>query len=740
MANKSNAATTKRKGQNSSSKAKEKATTPHDDIESLQITFYEIESWIEKTTPVLTRMTKELEKASGNFDKRRKENHQKAAASGLSQTSQQQHHQQHHQQQQQQMQIQKSLDTRNLEQQLLQFQQQQQQQPLPWKRTLLSGDIADESPPSTSTNDPMKWILSFQPGNLLRLDTNITSIEQLIQAVQKIRLLQSEEAGPSNSTSTTSTTLVLPEDDDMALELLCSSPSSSSTDQAPDAYVEYWQYALGRRPKICLENYKHCQMNLNGLTKDISPAALNYMGQVFWDCLHPKFSSDWNSFWDRSGDPKRNQVCIDSGLAMVFLHVMRHDKDICLNSQEIAGFYFDRAREELMEFFDETPDCSTIEALLNLSMFCIVCKRYSQAKIFVGLCLHMVMECGIHRVPTDDLILRKKYLKLLLILYYNDSTLSVYVGDPPLINDTEFDIDLYEIITLNDTLFELNKTKEIKDRVDFDNGKTIVKESYFVHTVELVRLTKKTNQLIERGATVKQLLAEETLLEEWYKRLPEIFRPQNYNYEQLEQLKLKKDKEKDLFTSLDAKTLQAQASLLLKIQYDSQWIILHKAILNSIRRSTTAGSSPSLSGQERRSSTICSNSADSIVKISEVITRCFGWCVCQQIITCLYHASTVYCGNALIKDDLQLKNRAKIMIHRIMRILESCRVIYAGFPDDMTDCLCEFLKNHGMHNSLECSCKSGEETSPPDLAMADINEEDENTLLASLFNHSHDFT
>lgn len=726
MAHKSNA---KRKSQNSNPKAKEKATTPHDDIESLQITFYEIESWIEKTTPVLTRMTKELEKASGHFDKRRKEN-QKAVL-----TEDPQQHQ-------------KFIDTKNLEQQLLQFQQQQQQQQLPWKRNLLSNNAENTGFPSTSsstnpTNDnSMQWLLSFQPGNLLRLDTNITSVEQLIQAVQKIRLLQSEEAGPSNSTSTTSITPALPEDEDMALELLCSSPSSSSTDQTPDAYVEYWQYALGRRPKICLENYKHCRMNLNGLTKDISPTALNYIGQVFWDCLHPKFSSDWNSFWDRSGDTKRNQVCIDSGLAMVFLHVMRHDKDICENSQEIAGFYYDRAREELMEFFDESPDCSTIEALLNLSMFCIVCKRYSQAKIYVGLCLHMVMECGIHKasnLPSDDLILRKKYLKLLLILYYNDSTLSVYVGDSASISDTEFDIDFYEIISLNNTLFDLNKSKDIKDRIDFDNGKTIVKESYFVHTVELVRLMKKTNQLIERGATVKQLLAQEKFLEQWYKRLPDIFRPQNYNYEQLEQLKLKQGKEKDLTTPMDAKALQAQAALLLKIQYDSQWIILHKAILNSIRRSTTTGSSPSLSGQERRSSTICSTSADSIVKISEVITRCFGWCVCQQIITCLYHASTVYCGNALIKDDLQLKHRAKIMIHRIMRILEACRIIYAGFPDDMTDCLCEFLKNHGMHNSLECSCKSGEETSPPDLAMADI-KEDEDTLLASLFNHNHDIT
>ncbi|CEP13182.1 hypothetical protein [Parasitella parasitica] len=117
MAHKSN---TKRKGQNNfNTKAKEKLTTAHDDIESLQITFYEIESWIEKTTPILTRMTKELDKASGHFEKRRKENQSATAASTDSQ-------------------CQKSMDTKNLDQQLLQFQQQQQQ--LPWKRNMLNNN------------------------------------------------------------------------------------------------------------------------------------------------------------------------------------------------------------------------------------------------------------------------------------------------------------------------------------------------------------------------------------------------------------------------------------------------------------------------------------------------------------------------------------------------------------------------------------------------------------------------
>lgn len=382
MAHKSNA---KRKCQETDKSKEDRKTTAHDDIESLQITFYEIESWIEKTTPILTRMTKELDRASGHFDhtKRKRALEAAAARAGV-----------------------EVVDQQKLEQQLIQLQQQQ----LLWKRSLLCNEGNSTTTMTDTSNDsgPMQWKLSFQPGNLLRLDTNITSVEQLIDAVQKIRLLQqAEEPCEPNK---------LPEEEDISFDMLYNSPASS-TSQPDVSYVEYWFNAIARRPKICLEDYKHCRMNLNGLTKNISPQILNYIGQFYWDCLHPKFSSDWTSFWERTGDPKRNQMCIDSGLALIFLHIIRHDKNACENAQELAGFYYDRARDELMEFFDDPPDFATLEALVNLTMFCITCKRYSQARIYVGLCLHMVLENRIHKlndIPNGDLLLRKKHLNFIL--------------------------------------------------------------------------------------------------------------------------------------------------------------------------------------------------------------------------------------------------------------------------------------------------------------------------------------
>lgn len=578
------------------SSKKEKKPTVQDEVESLQITFYEIESWIEKTTPVLNRMTKELENASEHFEKRRKE------SPALLVTA--------------------DREKKRLEQQLRQLQSLQQ------------------------TEAKMQWSLSFQPGNMLRIDTNITSIEQLIDALQKIRL---ESEGSS---------AVLEEDVTTEMH----SPSTHHS-------VEYWFNALGRRPKISLEGYKHDHMNLTGLTKDISPPVLDYIGQVFWDCLHPKFSSDWASFYDRSGEHKRNQVCIDSGLAMVFIHVMRHHKDLCQNAQEIACFYYDRAREELMEFFDEPPEVTTIEALLNLSMFCMLCKQYSQARNQIGLSLRMMLELGMNkksRLPTHDLLLRKKYLKLFLVLYYNDVMNSVYSGAPYLIDDTDCDIDFYEMIALNQQL--------MPDPASPDLQKTIVKESYFAHLLELFKINKQTQKMIERGVSLKHLLLQEDLLKAWWARLPPHFQQQSVH-------------QKSGLITMDAQALQSQASLLLLLQYETQWILLHKA---------------HHSQDELRSRQICTASADRIVAASEVITDNYGWCVCQQFLSCIYQASTIYCNN--IHDELS-KTKSKQMIERIIRMLKAGSLSYEGLPDDLTECLCEFLTEHNMHNDMECVLK-----------------------------------
>ncbi|KAG0185945.1 hypothetical protein DFQ28_008537 [Apophysomyces sp. BC1034] len=653
--------------------------TQQDELEALQITFYEIESWIEKTTPVLGRMTKELDKASHHFDKRRKEMKQQSVPTPSPSPS---------------------PPTQPL------------MQPLSWNRNLPKSKL--------DQLNAMQWTLSFQPGNSLRLETNIKSVDQLVDAVKKIRLL----ADPSESDPIDTNI----DDNDTDSIVLCSSSSSSSGLLAitpdPDPATEYWNVALLRRPHICLENFKHCEMNLSCLTKDVSPDILNRSCQIFWDCLHPKFSSDWSTFWDRSGDPKRNQVCIDSGLAMVFLHLLRHHKNICENAQDLAGYYYDRARDAVTDYFD-TPDCTTMETLLNLAMSCILCKRHSQARIYIGLSLRLVLEMGMHKKAKlpRDLLLRKKYLKLFMVLYYNDITCSMYYGEPALLDDKDIDIDFYEIIDVTQSLIATGE-------IALDE-KAVAKDTFFAHLLELARIGKRTKQFVQdykqqasspRGELssrwTRQIQQIEIALAKWYDRLPDYYRVDPQPDESFMEKPHQHNPQCDAGCTqpVSAQTLREHSAHLLMLQYQAQWIILHKTFLSSSSNSSpftpSLGSPSSTRYSQRsdspasprpqnsladRSQAICTDAANRIVTIAERIATNFGWCVCQHYVNCIYQASTIYCRNVLSKDE-QSRQTAKAMIRSIINVLASGCERYEGFPEDLMACLNEFLANHGMQD------------------------------------------
>ncbi|RUS15117.1 hypothetical protein BC938DRAFT_477080, partial [Jimgerdemannia flammicorona] len=166
--------------------------------------------------------------------------------------------------------------------------------------------------------------------------------------------------------------------------------------------------------------------------------------------------------------------------------------------------------------------------------------------------------------------------------------------------------------------------------------------------------------------------------------------------------------------------LREQSSILLMLQYKTQWILLHKVFLprsdsplspptaplsqsllssgllppsaNSpapIPTSPSAPQSPSVVSHY-----ICTRSADTIVELADRITRNHGWCVFQQFINCLYQASTIQCRNALSQHP-ELRRRSRRNIKRVIRILETGPAQYGGVPGDLITCLTEFLNEHG---------------------------------------------
>ncbi|CAO3613489.1 unnamed protein product [Cunninghamella blakesleeana] len=736
------------------------------EIEALQITFYEIESWIEKSAPVLNCMTKELDRASAQFEKRqssKKQSDTKDNNSTISNTNTNSNNNEHI-----------LMDNTNS---TITPQSSLSDSGLNTTNTTASYIPSPQTIPNNNNNNhnhsnydsnlleafnPLKWTMSFQPNSSLRLETNIKSVDQLVEAVQKIKLLTDPNHVDNNNTNNHNNhySINSVDDDDednnnnhhnsfqqqddfyqdesitiTANGLVYQSSNNASSyfssifnNDDPfstiiDIPTEYWSNAIERRPIICLEKYKHCNMNLNCLTKDVSPFISQHVCHLYWDCLHPKFSSDRLTFWDRCSDLKRNQVCVDSALAMVFLHGTRHQKDICANATDIAFFYYDRARDGLMDFFDKTH-CATLETLMNLSMFCILCKRHSQSRTYISIGLRMMYDMGVHRrasLPQKDILLRKKYLKFFTTVYYNDIQSSLYSGEPAQLNENDCDIDFYEIIELN------KKIQELK-LASYDD-KTIEKETFYVHLMALARIGKKTAQLVNEYQKqfplphrvqndlpyrwAKRVQAMEIELAQWYDKLPDYYRinPQPksapINFKQpLSPSSLKNDCSPK---PMNADDLRAQSSLLLMLQYQTQWIILHKTFYNnahSKRNSPTTSSSSvftptspnppsllsiiptqlspsSLSLNENnnssnynndndisasiwntngtiyqwqrqctdRSEAISIDAANRIVVIAEIITETYGWCVCQQFASCIYQASTIYCRQIIAANN-----------------------------------------------------------------------------------------
>lgn len=690
----------KRSDAKSQAKAKK---AQHDDLEALQITFYEIESWIEKTTPVLNRMTKELDKASVHFEKRKKE--------------------------------------RRIEQEKL-------VPPLASTSASLPPNVPFSSN-HTMTDEQQRrvqWTFSFEPQGSMSLETNITSIDQLVDAVQKIKLLarpdelqQIEEQDLSangHNEQSNSHQEVEPHSDDKDIE-------DRQSDIDPS--LEFWSTALYRRPEPQYFD-QGVKETAREVADQVSPQIMHYICQIYWDCLHPKFSADWATFWHRSDDPKRNQLCVESALAIVFLHVSRHDKSICPNATDIARVYFDRGREILTDCFD-TPDCSTIEALMNLAMFLVLCKKHSQARLYMGLGIRIMLELGMNKRKNlpEDLVLRKRYLKASLVVYYNDLILAAYMVDSAQLDDKECDIDFYEMITLNEQLMENGDCK-------FDD-KTIAKETFFVHLLELARIGKKAQALTDDRARnktepnsrwIKKVAVLESSLNLWYRRLPDYLRidpslstssssSSSVSSGQSSQRRRRKHHHHaspglapsppdtasppDLTECMDAQELRDQSALLLMLQYQTQWILLHKSFLPaSLSRSPVASpasevlpprgtfqftpSSPSQIRYANLSHAICTDAANRIVVIADLITQQYGWCVYQQFVNCLYHSATIHCRNTLSRDE-GIKRNARTMIKRILKILSDGSIHYQGLPADLTACLQEFLTLHGMHMDVD---------------------------------------
>ncbi|OZJ03088.1 hypothetical protein BZG36_03899 [Bifiguratus adelaidae] len=706
-----------------------------DDLEGLQITFYEIESWIEKTTPILTRMTKELDKAALQIEEHRDHNSVRKPYSSLP----------HH---------------------LTAY-----PSPMPdghssasspttarsYDRSFTSAHHLNISPslPTTSTanripDEEVQWNISYKPSGGLQLQTNITYIDQLVEAVEKFSIL----AGPSvyggsepHTIHSTGTSYDSVRNGDAGEALPPGSPKDDDDDDDDD-HLEFWNAALQRRP------HDPSRFPTDGLTTDlgqIPPEILNRIFATYSDCMHPKVFSNLGMFWNRYPDqPDKNQLCISSSLALAFVHFMRHDNQTFPETRGLGHLFATRSRA-ILDVMDESwldvPDFPMVEALANMGMFQSFIKNISQARIYIGLASRMIMEMGVHRMenlPTD-VQERKHRIRVLMVLYYQDLLCSMYSTENTILEDEEMNVDFREFLC---DWAQSDENGAAQEDIDEHTAMQRERELFFVKQTLLLKIGKQIDRIGVYGKAkgaeankrkIAQMKADvELALREWYSENLEYLRAGSKN------VNLQMDdsahtpilepgssspntSSKTTPTStpppLSASTarisslpnppivseavqsVRGQAALLLLIQYDAMWIRLHKLYLPAIHKviSLFAASGPEspsvpyLASKDdksfSRSVGICTLAAERVVHNAEILNEHYGWCTFQQFIACMYQACTIHCRNLLV-GTLDQVVTAKQNIERIISVLESSVTQYHGLPEDLVHCLHEFCREH----------------------------------------------
>lgn len=761
-----------------------------DDLEALQITFYEIEAWIEKTQPVLKRMTGELDKASVHFEQLRPKTRPTTPQSPVP--------------------LSPPITPSDARSVRSHFSQPPSSfsslsSPPPLHQTPITVATADPAVPTptgvtgptgpvplsntdaeqvcqrenTTLGDeqkPVSWVFSFNPSGGLKLETNITSVDQLVDAVDKFSLL----VHPGGYAS------IKPHDKHEDADR--DPPHSPTTHQHDiDPSIEYWEKALDLNP--CKQTLSPPNSDPPGVASEaatnmqVPREMLERICQVYWDCLHPKICVDWKSFWNRYSNPTRNLLCVNSGLALAFIHFYRHDSKSLPNAKDIGTGYFERTRTLLADCFD-TPDLATVEALMNLGMFQVLQKQGSQARLYVGFAIRVALRIGMHRrenLPKDPAA-RKHQLRLFMVMYYYDFFVASYVMQPPVLDDAEMDIDFAEMLIMKgrDTGAGAGETSVVGDLEEAVEAK----DFFFVHQCALLRISKRIQHLAynthhheeDNARLMRQVTAIEVELTLWYKHVSSYlrFNPCIIHWLVPPQNPAGTDSQKSPSTGALASSpsilshgsddpesttsnlpsapssqtdiLREKSSILLMLQYKTQWILLHKAFLprtdsplsppatpppvplygnSSLPPSANSPApipNPATTPQSPTaiSHFVCTRSADTIVELADRITRNHGWCVFQQFINCLYQASTIHCRNAL-SPHRELRRRSRRNIRRVIDILEKGPAHYGGLPGDLITCLKDFLNEHG---------EAGDDDDDDDSVMDDESEAEKAAMKA----------
>ncbi|ORZ20495.1 fungal-specific transcription factor domain-domain-containing protein [Absidia repens] len=346
--------------------------------------------------------------------------------------------------------------------------------------------------------------------------------------------------------------------------------------------------------------------------------------------------------------------------------------------------YFKNARQLLKKCFDISSP-NTIHALINLYMYQLSCERSNLAYLYIGLAIRMAQDLKFHKkefMPADP-VLKEAHKRLWWTAYWLDLCAALESNRPTMVDDKDCDLE-YPV------------------KLDCEDDETGYRIGFAVHSIKLMKVRKDITKHLPSEQSGQSLLSAISRLENaltgWLQELPIDVR-------------LESD---EPFTTTGS--FRDEACLILNIQYQTTWIMLHKFFLPKKDQTSTPVALLSLN--------ICTKAANFITKMLDLYRCHLPWCQFSYALDGVIASVTIHQVNALSTEE-EVAHLAQRNLIVTADILRQSPLIYMEKVNEIVDSIEGFLRKNKLSTNLQ------------DLPM--VNEDSINQQCLSSVFHPADF-
>ncbi|KAF7732893.1 Transcriptional activator [Apophysomyces ossiformis] len=389
------------------------------------------------------------------------------------------------------------------------------------------------------------------------------------------------------------------------------------------------------------------------------------LSQLMHSCYHKCFLAyqivDKEAFMQQcSNDPGLEPLLANSINAWISKHgCIYHNACPGQDPAAMGEAYFKHARQLLKKCFDISSP-TTIHALLNLYMYQLSSERSNLAYLYIGLAIRMAQDLKFHKkdhMPADPKQ-RETNKRLWWSAYWLDLCAALESNRPTMVDDKDCDL-------------------EYPTKLDSEDEETGYRISFCVHSIKLMKIRKDITKHLPSEQSGQSLLSAisrlENALTNWLNELP-----QDLHFEQ-----------DDTFQC--TKSFRDEACLILNIQYQTTWVMLHKFFLPKQDQTATPVALLSLN--------ICTKSANFITKMLDIYATNLSWCQFFYALDGVIASVTIHQVNALSNE----KEVAHLAQHNLIvtaNVLKKSPLVYMEKVNEIIESIECFLKKNGLPTDL----------------------------------------